>query len=137
MLLLPRDDERGQPGKAPMPLKEHDVERMYRSWEELGYSVQGFDLVESNSGPGVEASSQTKGEWPEAAEMDAEMARQDYKVVLPDLNGASVYSLICPRVFKHTQDHADRPKKKNSLETIRGRAARGKAARVGRHARGL
>lgn len=88
MVLLPRDYEQGQPGRAARPLSAAETERMYRSWEELGYSTHGFDLdAARGSLQEVEGYSQSRDAWPTTEDLDRERASQPYKVTLPDLNG--------------------------------------------------
>ncbi|KAI0021349.1 hypothetical protein F4780DRAFT_285863 [Xylariomycetidae sp. FL0641] len=86
MVLLPRDEGRGQPGKAPMPLDAGAVESMLRSWEELGYNIRGFDLDES---PGSQEfsnqQSQSRGQWPDLDDVAEERSQRKYQVTLPDL----------------------------------------------------
>lgn len=89
MVLLPRDEERGQPGKGPIPLKQHEVINMFREWEELGYDIRGFDLnvpVEYTALP-VEHHSRSRDEWPDVEEVIRERAEHNFKVTLPDLDG--------------------------------------------------
>ncbi|RDA91209.1 hypothetical protein CP533_3381 [Ophiocordyceps camponoti-saundersi (nom. inval.)] len=87
LVLVPRDDQRGLPGKSPMPLRSDEIERMFASWQELGYSVEGFDLlVEGYQPPGTD-DSQSRQDWPTAADVIRERAERRYKVTLPDLNG--------------------------------------------------
>ncbi|KAG6010447.1 hypothetical protein E4U21_006448 [Claviceps maximensis] len=86
IILVPRDDERGLPGGAPTPLLTEEVEKMYASWKELGYNVDGFDLfVEACQSPGT-ADSQSRSGWPTADDMAQERTADSFKVVLPDLN---------------------------------------------------
>lgn len=86
LVLLPIDDERGQPGKAPMPLTEAEIQKMWDSWDELGYNTRGFDLNHDNSEDECE-SSQSKAFWPNHAEMAREHRERKFIVTLPDLNG--------------------------------------------------
>ena len=44
-ILLPRDDERGRQGQAPMPLRQDQIEGIFADYKELGYNVDGFDLL--------------------------------------------------------------------------------------------
>lgn len=86
MVLLPRDDERGLPGKAPRPLRSGDVERIFSEWKGLGYSVDGFDLlVEDYQPPGTD-DAQSRDTWPNMEDIDRERAQKRYQVTLPDLN---------------------------------------------------
>lgn len=92
MVLLPRDEERGLPGKAPKPLDQDDIQKMFGSWEELGYSVNGFDLLVEGQVPGT-SDSQSRGDWPSFDDMVEERSKQSYKVTLPDLNGMLCFLL--------------------------------------------
>ncbi|CAG7566272.1 unnamed protein product [Fusarium equiseti] len=91
MVLIPRDTERGQPGNAPMPLRQDEIERMFASWEELGYDISGFDLeVEGYQVEGT-ADSQTRDTWPDFDEVVREREQRSFKVTLPDLDGWKKY----------------------------------------------
>ncbi|RDA83748.1 hypothetical protein CP532_4995 [Ophiocordyceps camponoti-leonardi (nom. inval.)] len=91
LVLVPRDDQRGLPGKSPMPLRSDEIERMFSSWQELGYSVDGFDLlVEGYQPPGTD-DSQSRQDWPTAEDVIRERAERPYKVTLPDLNAWKEY----------------------------------------------
>ncbi|KAI1472523.1 uncharacterized protein F4812DRAFT_454336 [Daldinia caldariorum] len=87
LVCLPWDEERGQPGKAPVPLSASDVKAMLRSWEELGYDIRGFDL-EGRHAPldPLESYSQSRGEWPDSDDIANERIHHEYQVTLPDLN---------------------------------------------------
>ncbi|KAJ4259825.1 hypothetical protein NW762_007757 [Fusarium torreyae] len=86
MVLIPRDTDRGQPGQAPMPLRQDEIQRMFSSWEELGYDISGFDLeVEGYQVEGT-ADSQTRDAWPNFDEVAKEREERTFKVTLPDLN---------------------------------------------------
>jgi len=87
MILLPRDEERGKPGKAPIPLKESEISGMLRSWEQLGYSIQGFDLNRPTSVSEEGEYSQSRGAWPDFDELVRERDEKNWRVTLPDLNG--------------------------------------------------
>lgn len=90
-ILVPRDDQRGLPGKAHMPLRAADMKRMFESWRELGYSTDGFDLfVEGYQPPGTD-DSQSRDTWPSPDDMARERAGGKYKVTLPDLNAWKDY----------------------------------------------
>lgn len=86
LVLLPVDGERGQPGKAPMPLSQAESQKMWESWDELGYNTRGFDLNHDNSQEECE-SSQSKAFWPNHGEMAREHRDRKFTVTLPDLNG--------------------------------------------------
>ena len=87
MISIPRDDERGQPGQAPMPLNETAVTGMLRSWDELGYNTDGFDLDIPAGISLLGEYSQSRGAWPNLEDLSVERATRKYTVVLPDLNG--------------------------------------------------
>lgn len=90
MVLLPRDDQRGLPGNAPKPLRQHEIERMFSSWQELGYGVDGFDLlVEGYQPPGTD-DSQSRDTWPNFDDIDQERHDRKFKVTLPDLKSESL-----------------------------------------------
>ncbi|PHH77782.1 hypothetical protein CDD80_206 [Ophiocordyceps camponoti-rufipedis] len=87
MVLVPRDDERGLPGMSPVPLRPDEIDRMFDSWQELGYSIDGFDLlVEEYQPPGTD-DSQSRKEWPSAEDVARERYERRFQVTLPDLNG--------------------------------------------------
>lgn len=95
MVLLPRDEERGQRGKAPIPMKPKEIANMFRDWEELGYDIRGFDLnvpTEYSALP-VEHHSRSRDEWPDVEEIRRERDGRKIKVTLPDLEGKK------PRLF--------------------------------------
>jgi hypothetical protein len=87
MVLLPRDEERGQPGKAPIPLNESNVSGMLRSWQQLGYNVDGFDLYEPVARLDPSEQSQSRAAWPDPDELLRERMQRGWRVLLPDLNG--------------------------------------------------
>lgn len=125
LVLLPRDDERGQPGKRPMPLTESEIMRMLRSWEELGYNIAGFDLCEPADDLGPPEQSRSKGPWPDPDDMARERKQGGWKVVLPDLNGGCALPSKCLDSEVLTAGGTC------SVEEIRGRAERGEAPRLG------
>ncbi|KAK1758504.1 hypothetical protein QBC47DRAFT_441212 [Echria macrotheca] len=86
MVLLPRDEERGQPGKAPLPLNESAVNGLLRGWEQLGYNVNGFDLAQPTEVFASREQSMSKGAWPDFEDMIRERKQGGWKVLLPDLN---------------------------------------------------
>ncbi|XDG07890.1 hypothetical protein ABKA04_007505 [Annulohypoxylon sp. FPYF3050] len=92
LVCLPWDEVRGQPGKAPFPLREDEVKSMLRSWEQLGYNIRGFDLegVHAPLDP-LENYSQSRGQWPDEADMTSERSQHKYQVTLPDLNAWKNY----------------------------------------------
>lgn len=89
MVLLPRDDERGLPGKAQIPLKEAAVNGMLRSWQQLGYDTEGFDLYPQTENLSPRGQSQSRGAWPDFGDLARERKQGGWKVLLPDLNGRS------------------------------------------------
>ncbi|KAH8882692.1 hypothetical protein GQ53DRAFT_602778, partial [Thozetella sp. PMI_491] len=91
MVLIPRDDERGRPGQAPAPLNTAAVNSMLRSWEQLGYAIDGFDLNQSNDGRGIGAYSQSRASWPDDGDLARERANRTFRVQLPDLNAWKQY----------------------------------------------
>lgn len=102
MVLLPRDDQRGQRGHRPIPLKEHEVANMFREWEELGYNIRGFDLNEPTaySALPTEHYSKSRDEWPDAEDLRKEWSERRFNVVLPDILGklvmaSSSFALLC------------------------------------------
>ncbi|KAK5636257.1 hypothetical protein RRF57_011969 [Xylaria bambusicola] len=91
LVLIPRDEERGQPGKAPMPLDAASTESMFRSWEELGYNIRGFDLDAHQSEVTLDYNSQSRNEWPQLDDVAKERSLRQYRVLLPDLNAWKDY----------------------------------------------
>ncbi|KAK6839717.1 myosin class II heavy chain [Apiospora arundinis] len=91
---LPRDDDRWQGGglKGLKSLSSSDIEAMFRSWEELGYNTEGFDLdaPRGNLDP-LETSSQSRNEWPNLGDIARERSQRKYQVTLPDLNAWKNY----------------------------------------------
>ncbi|KAI0195568.1 hypothetical protein EV127DRAFT_404309 [Xylaria flabelliformis] len=86
LVLIPRDEERGQPGKAPIPLDAASTKSMLRSWEQLGYNIRGFDL-DSHHREGMPANdSRSRDEWPLMEDIVKERSLRQYHVTLPDLN---------------------------------------------------
>ncbi|KAH6630266.1 hypothetical protein B0J18DRAFT_407545 [Chaetomium sp. MPI-SDFR-AT-0129] len=91
LVLLPRDDNRGQPGESPMPLSEANVSGMLRSWQQLGYDISGFDLYEPIIELDTNEQSQSRGAWPDPEDLVKERRQGDWKVLLPDLNAWKRY----------------------------------------------
>ncbi|KAI1427314.1 hypothetical protein F5Y12DRAFT_792623 [Xylaria sp. FL1777] len=91
LVLLPRDEERGQLGKAPMPLDAASTESMFRSWEQLGYNIRGFDLDAHQSEGALDYKSQSRNEWPQLDDIAKERSLRRYNVILPDLNAWKEY----------------------------------------------
>ncbi|KAJ1335644.1 golgin subfamily A member 4 [Microdochium nivale] len=92
LILLPRDEERGRPGKAPKPLNAENVKTMLRDWEELGYNIRGFDLdvAQMNLDP-TQETSQSCGQWPAQEDVADERSHHAYQVTLPDLSAWKRY----------------------------------------------
>lgn len=86
MVLIPKDDERGQPGKAPIPLTKAEVEERMRRWKEKGHDISGFDLEPPKTSID-ESTSQSRGPWPDFDDLVQERQEKSWKVLLPDLNG--------------------------------------------------
>lgn len=88
LVLLPRDEERGQPGGRPLPLDEAAVAKVMQSWVQSGYDTRGFDLESPQETEALSKDqSQSKSAWPDFDDMARDRAERSYKVVLPDLNG--------------------------------------------------
>lgn len=95
LVYLPRDDERGPAGKGAIPLGASDTAAMLRSWEQLGYNTQGFDLDDSVAASKsaldpLENYSQSRNLWPNLDEIARERSQRKYQVTLPDLNGKHI-----------------------------------------------
>ncbi|KAM0333527.1 hypothetical protein ACHAQA_002192 [Verticillium albo-atrum] len=92
LVLLPRDAERGTDGNAPQPLTAAETERMFSSWNELGYDISGFDLeAAQGSLQSEEGYSQSRNSWPADEDLSKERADRFFKVTLPDLNAWKDY----------------------------------------------
>ncbi|KAI1203619.1 hypothetical protein F5X97DRAFT_283648 [Nemania serpens] len=91
LVLIPRDEERGQPGKAPLPLDAAGTKSMLRSWEQLGYDIRGFDLDAPQSERPQGTNSRSRDEWPLMDDMVKERSLRQYHVTLPDLNAWKQY----------------------------------------------
>ncbi|KAI1433557.1 hypothetical protein GGR50DRAFT_688222 [Xylaria sp. CBS 124048] len=79
IVLIPRDEERGQPGRPPMPL------------DAAGYNTRGFDLATHESEEISEKNSISRDEWPAVSDMIEERSGRQYQVTLPDLNAWKNY----------------------------------------------
>jgi len=88
---LPWDDERGQQGKAPAPMKEKDVEAMLKEWEQFGYDTTGFNLGPASPGAEEGSQGQSRGVWPIAQDMLNEKAQRSFRVSIPDRRGEFWY----------------------------------------------
>jgi len=64
---------------------------MLHSWEQLGYSVEGFDLDNPVGEFALGEQSQSRGSWPDFEELARERKEGGWKVVLPDLNAWKKY----------------------------------------------
>ncbi|KAL2261776.1 hypothetical protein VTK26DRAFT_3387 [Humicola hyalothermophila] len=64
---------------------------MLRSWQQLGYSIDGFDLYPPAGDFGPSEQSQSKGAWPDPADLALERKQGGWKVLLPDLNAWKRY----------------------------------------------
>ncbi|KAI9163261.1 hypothetical protein HJFPF1_04863 [Paramyrothecium foliicola] len=91
MVLVPRDDGRGLPNHAPLPLTQDEIDRMYTSWEELGYNISGFDLLVEGWRPQGTDDSQSRDSWPNWDDVIQERAERVFKVALPDKNAWDNY----------------------------------------------
>jgi len=103
MVLLPRDEERGQPEKGNIPLSEAATNNLFRSWEQLGYNIDGFDLDPpvGYSAPGEQ--SQSRGAWPDFEELVQDRKQGNWTVLLPDLNGERLVSFLLEIVLTFGQ----------------------------------
>jgi hypothetical protein len=84
---LPWDDERGHVGKAPLPMTGQEVDDMMVNWKGKGYSTAGFDLGETFSVDSEGSLGQSRGIWPDAADVLQERAKRSFKVSIPDRRG--------------------------------------------------
>ncbi|KAK4229048.1 hypothetical protein QBC38DRAFT_508536 [Podospora fimiseda] len=91
MLLLPTTDDRGQPGGRPMPLTQSQVDGMVRSWQQLGYTIDGFDLSNDVERDSPSTQSQSRGSWPDFGDITEERQQKNWTVLLPDLNAWKRY----------------------------------------------
>ncbi|KAK1836966.1 hypothetical protein QBC39DRAFT_325783 [Podospora conica] len=91
LVLLPRDEERGQPEKGNIPLSEAATNNLFRSWEQLGYNIDGFDLDPPAGYSAAGEQSQSRGAWPDFEELVQERKRGNWTVLLPDLNAWKRY----------------------------------------------
>lgn len=109
MVCFPSNDRRGQPGGPPMPLTETQVKGMLRSWEELGYNTEGFDLASDAQELGTAEHSHSRGSWPDFDDVARERQSGKYPIVLPDLNGMfsdanrALYCCFVSNIVHHLQ----------------------------------
>lgn len=103
LILLPRYEERGQPEKGNIPLSEAATNNLFRSWDQLGYNIEGFDLDPpvGYSAPGEQ--SQSRGAWPDFEELVQERKRGNWTVQLPDLNGELLVPFLLEVVLTFKQ----------------------------------
>lgn len=86
-VLLPLDEDRGQPGQAPRPLTQREAQQMYESWRQLGYNIDGYDvnLHEANESTDAAATQgQSRDMWPKVPDIMAERAQRQFRVSIPD-----------------------------------------------------
>ncbi|RFU32425.1 hypothetical protein B7463_g3917, partial [Scytalidium lignicola] len=84
VVLLPWDEERGQPGNAPAPMTSKAVAAMLREWEQLGYNTVGFDLGETRVAGGHVEQGQSRSLWPISEDMLSERQKRQFRVSIPD-----------------------------------------------------
>jgi hypothetical protein len=87
LVLIPRDDERGQKGKAPTPMTDREIEAMLKEWEQLGYDTTGFNL--GPNAPDTEEGSQgqSRSVWPHDQDILNERGQSTFRVSIPDRKG--------------------------------------------------
>lgn len=86
-VLLPLDEDRGQPGQAPRPLTQREAQQMFESWQQLGYNIDGYDvnLYEVNEFTDAAATQgQSRDMWPQLPDIMAERAQRQFRVSIPD-----------------------------------------------------
>lgn len=83
-LLIPMDDERGQPGKAPRPMNHSDVANMYKEWQQLGYDTAGFILGHDGDFSDGMVSSRSRKDWPNPEDVKKEQSDRQFRVSIPD-----------------------------------------------------
>ena len=82
-VLIPWDGDRGQAGKAPMPMMPAEIEKMLKDWEELGYNVSGFNLGISFLDP-YGGYCQSRCVWPSMDVIREERESGKWRVHIPD-----------------------------------------------------
>lgn len=94
LVLLPRDDRRGQEGHGRMPMTLKDVTAMMKEWEQLGYDTTGFNLgpesvgvVSSDEG----SQGQSRSPWPLVQDMNNERRQRNFKISIPDKSEWEAY----------------------------------------------
>lgn len=93
MVLLPRDVERGNTGNAPTPMTREDVQAKMTEWEDQGYNTSGFTVEEDDNFGPEGGSGQSRGIWPEAADVEQERQQRSFKVSIPNRRGKSLLNL--------------------------------------------
>ncbi|TVY50717.1 hypothetical protein LCER1_G009168 [Lachnellula cervina] len=81
MVLLPRDDERGN---APTPMTEKDVEAKLKEWEDQGYDTSGFNLGQGENVSGYAEKGQSCALWPQIEDVREERQQRSFRVSIPD-----------------------------------------------------
>ncbi|CZR63548.1 related to myosin heavy chain [Phialocephala subalpina] len=84
LVLLPRDDERGQKGKGPVPMTSKDVTAMMKEWEQLGYDTTGFNLGPESVGVDEGSQGQSRSPWPLVQDINNERRERDFRISIPD-----------------------------------------------------
>lgn len=86
-VLLPLDEDRGQPGQVPRPLTQREAQQMFESWEQLGYNIDGFDVnlhEVDDSADAAASQGQSRDMWPHVPDIMAERAQRQFRVSIPD-----------------------------------------------------
>ncbi|KAE8446512.1 hypothetical protein EG329_011975 [Mollisiaceae sp. DMI_Dod_QoI] len=84
MVLLPRDDGRGQKGNAPKPISVNEVAVMMKEWEQLGYDTTGFNLGPESDGVDEGSQGQSRSPWPLIQDMNSERHERSFRISIPD-----------------------------------------------------
>ncbi|TVY49116.1 hypothetical protein LOCC1_G001217 [Lachnellula occidentalis] len=84
MVLLPRDDKRGQKGDTPNPMTEKDVEAKLKKWEDQGYDTSGFNLGQGGNVSGYAEQGQSCALWPQIEDVREERQQRSFRVSIPD-----------------------------------------------------
>jgi len=96
LVLLPWDDERGQRGKAPKPMTEHEVDAMMKEWQQLGYDTTGFNLGPEISDSQESSRGQSRSPWPYPTDVATERAQRAFRIAIPDRKGRlEIYLSLC------------------------------------------
>ncbi|KAF8846931.1 hypothetical protein BDZ45DRAFT_608178 [Acephala macrosclerotiorum] len=91
MVLLPRDDRRGQKGQGPIPMSSKDVVAMMKEWEQLGYDTTGFNLGAESGGVDEGSRGQSRSPWPLVQDMNSERQERNFKISIPDKSEWDAY----------------------------------------------